>query len=63
MQAAIDYRAMARQCIREAEEIKDLDRKKTLLGIAKLYNQTALAQEAAEAAPICQTTQAAAQTL
>jgi hypothetical protein len=33
--------------IREAESIQDEDRKKTLLDIAKLYNQTALSWRAA----------------
>ena len=52
MQSASDYRAMAMECIREADESDDAGRKKALLGVAKLYNQTALAMEAAETAPV-----------
>jgi hypothetical protein len=52
MTLAFNYREMARECIAEAEGCNDLDRKKHLLEIARLYNQTALAMEAAEAAPI-----------
>ena len=51
MTLAFNYREMARECIAEAEGCNDLDRKKHLLEVAKLYNQTALAMEA-EAAPI-----------
>jgi len=40
------YLQLARECIQEAESIPDEERKKTLLGIAKLYHQTALAIEA-----------------
>lgn len=50
MTSAIDYREMALECMREADAAKDPDRKKTLLGIAKLYNQTALNLEQ-DAAP------------
>lgn len=42
MNSPIDYLELARECIREAEESGDTGRKKTLLGIAKLYNQMAL---------------------
>ena len=42
MTSAIDYLEMARECLREAAETQDEARKKTLLGMAKLYNQTAL---------------------
>jgi hypothetical protein len=45
MNSASDYLQLARECIREAASIRDEDRKKTLLGIAKLYNQTALRLE------------------
>jgi len=52
MVSATDYREMAREYIREADATKDQDRKSALLGIAKLYNQTALAMEAAQAKPL-----------
>jgi len=52
MTLAFHYREMARECIAEAEAGGDPDRKKALLEVAKLYNQTALAMGAAEAAPI-----------
>lgn len=55
MTSAIDYRALARECIREAEGAQDEARKKTLLGIAKLYNQTALNMEAVSPPPADQT--------
>jgi hypothetical protein len=42
MNSPIDYLELACECIREAEESRDTGRKKTLLGIAKLYNQMAL---------------------
>ncbi|HYJ85148.1 MAG TPA: hypothetical protein VEW46_03770 [Pyrinomonadaceae bacterium] len=38
--------------MRQAETTDDPAVKKTLLGVAKLYNQTALAMEAAQAAPL-----------
>ena len=37
---------MARDVLREAEKTKDQNRKKALLDIAKLYNQTGLNMEA-----------------
>jgi len=52
MSLAFDYREMARECVAEAHSSRDPDRKKALLDIAKLYNETALAMEAAEATPI-----------
>jgi hypothetical protein len=55
MASAIDYRGLARECIQEAESTQDEARKKTLLGIAKLYNQTALNMEAGNAPPADQT--------
>ena len=42
MISAFDYLQLAKECIQEAERIKDEDRKETLLDIAKIYNQTAL---------------------
>ncbi len=45
MSSAFDYREMAHECLREAEQTQDADRKKVLLQIAKLYTQTALAME------------------
>jgi len=45
MPSALDYREMARECLREAEQTRDADRKKVLLQIAKLYTRTALAME------------------
>jgi len=45
MSSALDYREMARECLREAEQTRDADRKKVLLQIAKLYTQTALAMD------------------
>ena len=52
MTGAVDYREMARDCIREADGTKNPERKQALLGIAKLYNQTALAMEAAQTGPL-----------
>jgi hypothetical protein len=52
MQAPTDYRTMALDCIRDAEASKDPDRKKALLDVAKLCNQTALSMEAAQASPL-----------
>jgi hypothetical protein len=49
MISASDYLQLAKECIQEAERIQDEDRKKTLLDIAKLYNQTALHMENAAA--------------
>jgi hypothetical protein len=48
----LDYREMALDCIREADATDDPVIKKTLLGVAKLYNQTALAMEVAQAATL-----------
>jgi hypothetical protein len=45
------YREMARECLQEAADTEDEARKKTLLEIAKLYSETALAMEVAQAAP------------
>ena len=42
------YLQLARECIQEAESIPDEERKKTLLGIAKLYHKAALAIEAGD---------------
>jgi hypothetical protein len=39
---------MALECLKEAEASDDGARKKSLIGIARLYNETALAMEAAE---------------
>jgi hypothetical protein len=50
MSATTRYREMARECLREAEGRSDPAHKKSLMGIAKLYNRTALAIDAAEAA-------------
>jgi hypothetical protein len=52
MSLAFDYREMARECISEADVSTDPDRRKHLLEVAKLYNQTALAMDAAEVAPL-----------
>jgi hypothetical protein len=52
MTGAFDYREMALDCLRQADVTDDPVAKKTLLGVAKLYNQTALAIEAARAAPV-----------
>lgn len=54
MAPAFDYCEMAREYVAEAETCGDPERKETLLGIAKLYNQTALAMEAALASSIQQ---------
>ena len=43
---------MAREYLTAADADNDPQRKSVLLGIAKLYNQTALAMEAAMASPI-----------
>ncbi len=51
MKAAADYRELARECLQEAEQTRNEERKKTFLGIAKLYNQTALNLEGGEAPP------------
>ncbi len=40
--AGFDYREMARECVREATETSDINRKKTLIGMARMYNQTAI---------------------
>lgn len=45
MASAFDYRQMARECMREAEESNDSARKITLESIAKLYVQTAYSME------------------
>jgi hypothetical protein len=45
MSSSFDYREMARECLHEAEQTQDVDRKKVLLQIAKLYTRTALAME------------------
>ena len=37
----VDYRDMALNCIRDADATDDPVLKKTLLGVANLYNQTA----------------------
>ena len=50
MSAPTNYRELARECMREAEAAKDAGRKQTLLGIARLYNQTALSLEAGDGA-------------
>jgi hypothetical protein len=49
--AASDYLQLAKECIQEAESAQDEDRKRTLLSIAKLYNQTALSLEGGSAPP------------
>jgi hypothetical protein len=54
MTGTFNYREMARDCIRQAETTDDPVIKNTLLGVAKLYNQTALAIDAALAASIQQ---------
>jgi hypothetical protein len=36
-----DYQGMARECMHEAEKAKDKARKKTLIGMARMFNQTA----------------------
>jgi hypothetical protein len=45
MPSAFDYRAMARECLQEAEATKDPERKKSLQEIAKLYGETALVMD------------------
>jgi hypothetical protein len=40
-----DYFDLAIQCAREASETSDPERKRTLLSIAQLYNQTELKME------------------
>ena len=55
MQTIFDYREMAREYLAQAEACDDPRRKETLLGIADLYNRTALAMQAANAAPRLQT--------
>jgi hypothetical protein len=45
MASAFDYREMAHECLQEASQTKDADRKKVLLEMAKLYTQTALTME------------------
>jgi hypothetical protein len=45
MASAFDYREMARECMREADQTPDADRKKVLLQMAKLYSHTALTME------------------
>ena len=52
MGSALDYHEMARECILEAEACRDAQLKNALLEIAKLYNETALALDAAEAPPL-----------
>ena len=47
----VDYRDMALNCIRDADATDDPVLKKTLLGVANLYNQTARAIEVAKATP------------
>jgi len=51
MTRAFNYREMARVYMAEAEGCSDPNRKKRLLQVARLYSQTALAMEIAEAAP------------
>ena len=51
MTTVIDYYELARECLREAEEAKDDARKKTLIGMAKLYTQTALHLDAGASNP------------
>jgi hypothetical protein len=41
-----EYFDLVLQCAREAQETTDPERKKTLLAIAKLYNDTALNMDA-----------------
>lgn len=45
MASAFDCREMARECLQEASQTKDADRKKVLLEMAKLYTQSALSME------------------
>jgi hypothetical protein len=49
MSAPTNYRELARECMREAEAVKDAGRKQTLVGIARLYSQTALSMEGGDA--------------
>ena len=51
MSAPTNYRELARECMREAEATKDAGRKQTLLGIARLYSQTALSMQGGNAPP------------
>lgn len=44
--SAMEFRSLARDCMREAEFSRDDERKQTLRDIAKLYNQTASQIEA-----------------
>jgi hypothetical protein len=50
--SASRYREMARECLREAEGTSDPALKQSLIKIAKVYNRTALAIEAVDAAPL-----------
>ena len=58
MTGEVDYRDMALNCIRDADATDDPVLKKTLLGVANLYNQTAQAIERAKAMPRQATTPA-----
>lgn len=44
-----EYIRLAFECVREADATDDAERKKTLLDMAKLYNQTALRMETGDA--------------
>jgi hypothetical protein len=46
MSSAFDYHELARECLQEAEGTADPERKKSLIDIAKLYTETALAVDA-----------------
>ena len=48
----VDYRDMALSCIRDADATDDPVLRKTLLGVANLYNQAARAIEVTKAAPL-----------
>jgi hypothetical protein len=41
-----DYRELARECLREADETTDEARRKTLIGMARMYNHTAIQLDA-----------------
>lgn len=42
MRSADEYRELAKECLREAEQTSEIERKKTLLNVAKLFKDTAL---------------------
>jgi hypothetical protein len=43
MASPFDYREMAYECLKEADRTRDADRKRVLIGLAKLYTRTSLA--------------------